>query len=297
MSDPSPPPTPGSHVRTLHVDGRERSYLLHVPVGFDGTRPLPAMLAFHGATSNGRLMQLFSGLSDKADAAGFFAVYPNGTGSLPNVLTWNGGRCCGYAFNHQVDDVAYVRALLVDLAGFVPVDPRRVYAAGMSNGAQITYRLGSELTERFAAIAGVAGPMGLDACNPSRPIPVLHIHGTDDEFAPFQGGVGPRSIYGADFHSVEFTVDCWVRANGCPPTPTVTAKPPRVDDGTRIVRKVYGPGRDGVEVVLIVVEGGGHTWPGRPPLPVTLGKSTANLDANDTIWEFFQRYALPGGSI
>lgn len=284
------PLTPGSHKREFDVGGRHRSYLLHVPAGFDGHGPVPAVLAFHGATSHARLMQQFSGLSAKADDAGFLAVYPNGTGALPNVLTWNGGACCGYAHNHQVDDVAFVRALLDDLASVAPVDPDRVYAAGMSNGAHMTYRLASELTEPFAAVACVAGAMGQDDCRPSRPIPVLHIHGTDDEFAPFHGGVGPRSVYRSHSQSVEHTIRCWARANGCPARPMVIEEPPRVDDGTRIVRRTYGPGENGSEVVLIVVEGGGHTWPGRPPLPLTLGKSSANLDANDTIWEFFQRH-------
>ncbi len=280
--------------RTLPVDGRERSYLLHVP-SHDRTQTWPVVLAFHGATSNGRLMEQFSGLSAKADQAGFVAVYPNGTGNLPNVLTWNGGACCGYAVNNNVDDVAFVRAVLDDLGQVLPIDPRRIYAAGMSNGAQMVYRLAGQLAERIAAIAAVAGPMGLAGWHPARPVPVLHIHGTDDQFAPFRGGRGPRSVYGTDFFSVKHTVRHWARRNGCPETPTVTEEPPRVDDGTRIVRNVYGPGRNSSEVVLLVVEGGGHTWPGRPPVPLVLGKSTANLDANDAIWEFFARHPMPSG--
>lgn len=287
----TPPLIPGSHTLTLTVGGRERSCLLHVPHGYDGTTPLPLVLAFHGATSNGRLMQLFSGLSDKADAAGFFVAYPNGTGSTPNVLIWNSGGGYGYAAKHNIDDVSFVRALLARLDGELPIDPRRIFAAGMSNGAQMTYRLASELSDRFAAVAAVAGPQGNDEPHPSRPMPVLHIHGTDDEFAPFNGGVGPRSLYGTHFRSVAETIRAWVRVNGCPETPQITEEPPRIDDGTRIVRHAYGPCAGGAEVVLLVVEGGGHTWPGRPPLPLTLGKSTANLDANDAIWDFFTRHA------
>ncbi len=278
-------------IRTLSVDGRERSYLLHTPAR-DSAMPWPVVLAFHGATSNGRLMEQFSGLSRKADDAGFLAVYPNGTGSLPNVLTWNGGGCCGYAVHHAVDDVAFVRALLADLAEAAPIDPRRIYAAGMSNGAHMVYRLACELGGRIAAIAAIAGAMALDDCRPAHPMPVLHIHGTDDEFAPFHGGRGPRSVYGAHAQSVEQTVRTWVRINGCSETPTVTDIPPGVDDGTRIIRHVYGPCAAGAEVVLLIVEGGGHTWPGRPPLPLALGKSTANLNANDAVWEFFQRHKL-----
>jgi polyhydroxybutyrate depolymerase len=238
-------------------------------------------------------MEQFSGLSAKADRAGFVAVYPNGSGALPNVLTWNGGGCCGYAANHRVDDVGFVRALIDDLGRLVRLDPRRVYAAGMSNGAHLVYRLACELSDRVAAVAAVAGPMVLDGCRPARPVPVLHIHGTDDEFAPYHGGRGARSIYGQDFPSVEQTVRTWVRLNGCPEVPAVTEEPPEVADGTRVVRAAYGPCPGGSEVVLLTVEGGGHTWPGRPPLPAILGKSTANLDANDAIWEFFERHPMP----
>lgn len=280
-------------LRTLDVDGRTRSYLLHVPHVSEPPRSWPVVLAFHGATSNGRLMRQFSGLDAKADAAGFLAVYPNGTGNLPNVLTWNGGGCCGYAAKNGVDDVAYVRALLDDLETVRPIDRRRVFAAGMSNGAHLVYRLACAMPDRIAAIAGVAGPMGIDACRPPRGMPVLHIHGTEDEFAPFHGGKGPRSVYGVEMISVEDTMRRWVEANDCPPVPRIEEIPDHVGDGTRVIRKTYGPGRDGAEVVLVVVEGAGHTWPGRPPLPASLGKSSNNIAANDLIWDFFERHPMP----
>jgi len=283
----------GGSLAELNFDGRTRSYLLHKPAAYDGATPMPLVLAFHGATSNARLMQLFSGLSAKADEAGFLVAYPSGTGNLPNVLTWNGGNCCGYATKNDVDDIGFIRALLNHLQETLSVDPRRIYAAGMSNGAHMTYRLANEMTDRFAAIAGVAGPMAMAQIAPSRPISVIHFHGTNDEFAPFAGGRGPRSIYGQDFLSVDHTIANWVEANGCPPDPRIESIPDRAGDGTTILRKTYGPGRDGTEVVLVAVEGGGHTWPGRPPLPLMLGKSTSNLQANDWIWEFFQKHPLP----
>src|ERR1019366_7477165 len=202
-----------------------------------------------------------------------------------SVLSWNGGVCCGYAKTYNVDDVAYVRALLNDLATIVDIDPRRVYAAGMSNGAMMAYRLAAECADRFAAIAAVAGPMGIDDPRPVRAVPVLHIHGTDDQFAPYDGGVGRRSLHGVPFRSVADTIAAWVRVNRCDPTPTVMEEVSAVDDGTRIVRHLY---RGEAPVVLITVEGGGHIWPGRPPFPELLGKSTQNLKANDVIWEFFR---------
>lgn len=270
---------PGDYTRTLNVGDRNRSYDLHMPSKYDARKPMPVVLAFHGATSNARLMRSFCGLNDKSETAGFVAVYPNGTGHTDKVLTWNAGNCCGYAKTYAVDDVAYVRALLDDLATVVDVDPRRVYAAGMSNGAMMAYRLGAECTDRFAAIAAVAGPMGIDDPRPIHPVPVIHIHGTDDLFAPYHGGVGQRSLYGTPFLSVADTIAAWVRINRCDPTPTVVEDPQTVDDGTRIVRHLY---HGGAPVTLITIEGGGHTWPGGPQyLPARIvGPVTVNLDAS-----------------
>ncbi len=285
------PISPGDHTRTLHIDGRERTCLLHVPTGYDASQPTPLVLALHGATSNAKLMQAFCGLSDKADREGFLVAYPNGTGNTANVLTWNGGACCGYALKHQVDDIAFLAALLDDLAKVVNIDEKRVFVCGMSNGAQMTYRLAAALPQRIAAAAAVAGPLGIEVPPLARPVPLLHIHGTEDRFAPYLGGVGDRSVYGVDFRSAPDSVLAWALANGCSDTAVTQIDEPTVDDGTRIVRSFYGGGER--EVVLITVEGGGHTWPGLPPLPALLGLSTSNLDANHTIWQFFESHPLP----
>jgi polyhydroxybutyrate depolymerase len=284
--------TPGDHTRTLEVGGRTRSYLVHVPASYDGATAWPVVLAFHGGGGNARSMARFCGLSQKADEAGFLVVYPNGTGWLENLLTFNGGNCCGYAMRRRVDDVAFTAALLDDLATVARVDAKRVYATGMSNGAIMAYRLASELSERIAAIAPVAGPMGTETCSPKRPVPVIHFHGTHDEFAAFAGGPGPKSRSQTDFYSVEHSIKAWVEANGCPAEPRVAKLPDKQDDGTTITRKTYGPGKAGSEVVLYVIHNGGHTWPGRLPRLKLLGASTEDVSANDLMWEFFQRHPL-----
>jgi polyhydroxybutyrate depolymerase len=122
------PLAPGDHSRTLQVDGRIRSYLVHVRPRAE--QPTPVVLSFHGGGSNAEGLVRFCGLNEKADKEGFIVVYPSGTGWL-NMLTWNGGNCCGYAMNNKVDDVAFVRALLDELAKVVNVDPKRVYATGI----------------------------------------------------------------------------------------------------------------------------------------------------------------------
>ncbi len=272
------------------VDGRERSFWLHVPHDQGGGSPKPLVLAFHGGASTGKALREYTGLNDKADAAGFLVAYPNGSGPDANLLYWNAGNCCGYAHEQRIDDVAFALAMLDDLNANFAIDPARVFATGLSNGAMLAYRLASECADRIAAIAPVAGPMPRIDMAPSRPVSVVHFHGTLDLFTPLEGGVGKRSVTKIDHLSIAATIEAWVKANGCPPEPKITELPASVDDGTRVIEHVYGPGRDGAEVVLYLVEGGGHTWPGRPSNTFVFGKSTRNLSANDVMWDFFSRH-------
>jgi predicted esterase len=165
---------PGA-IRSLTVGGLNRSYLVHVPNGHDPKAPLPVVLALHGATMNGAMMAWFSDLNRKADEAGFLAVYPNGTGRYSSFF-WNGGNGGGSAMQHTVDDVAFISALLDDLIRTYPVDAEQIYATGMSNGAVMAFRLASELSDRIAAIAPVAGAVGTNSNPPKRPVSVLHFH-------------------------------------------------------------------------------------------------------------------------
>jgi polyhydroxybutyrate depolymerase len=283
---------PGDQARSLKVGELDRKYLVHVPPKYDAAKPTAIVLVFHGGASNAEQMVRFCGLNRKADEVGFIAVYPFGTGRLEKTLTFNGGNCCGYAMNNNVDDVGFVRAILDDLAKVVNLDAKRVFATGMSNGGIIAYRLASELSDRIAAIAPVSGPMGTETCSPKRPVSVIHFHGTDDGFAPLKGGQGPRSISGTNFYSVEHSIKAWVKADGCPEEPIVSKLPDTADDATSVTKKVYGPGKDGAEVVLIEIEGGGHTWPGQEPKVKILGKATKDISANDLMWEFFEKHPM-----
>lgn len=281
----------GDHRRDLTVDQRERYYLVHVPKLKQPKSGWPVVLIFHGGASNAETMVTFTGLNDKADKAGFVAVYPSGTGRTQRVLTFNGGNCCGRAMTEKVDDVKFVRSLLDDLESVVQVDRKRVFATGMSNGAIMSYLLASEMADRIAAIAPVAGPMGTADCSPSQPVAVCHFHGSDDAFAPLAGGRGSRSISRTDFYSVDHSIQAWVKANRCKTAPTVTSLPKSVDDGTSVTRAVYSGGKKETEVVLYTINGMGHTWPGGENRLRFLGATTKNLSANDVMWEFFQKHA------
>jgi polyhydroxybutyrate depolymerase len=284
---------PGDHRRVIVVDGRARSYWVHVPPRYDTRRATPVVLAFHGALMNGVAMAAFTGLSAKADEAGFVVAYPNGMGFGEAALFFNASAAPAAAGEAgPPDDVVFTARLLDDLGTVVNVDAKRVFATGLSNGGMMCHRLASELSDRIAAIAPVGGTLALAGVAPRRAVAVIHFHGTADTIVPVDGprGATPPTMR---FRSVADTIGAWVEADGCPAKPVVTRYPDAApDDGTTVSRTVYGPGRDGAAVVLIEVAGGGHTWPGRTPPVTFIGRSTMDVAANDLLWEFFMRHPL-----
>lgn len=297
----APALAPGDHERSLTHQERSRRYLVHGPPAARGTAPLPVLLVFHGGGGEPVSMERMCGFDPIADREGFLAVYPDGTGLFPKRLhTFNAGGCCGYAQDHDVDDVGFTVAILEDLAQVAPVDATRVYATGFSNGGMMTYRVAAALSERIAAAAPVSGAMVYaPPAPPARAVPILHIHSEDDPRALYEGGLGPpfpftnRRVQHA---AVADAIAQWVAWDGCPREPAVEAETRGVE-GTREAahraqRFVYGPGRDGVEVVLWRLRGPGHTWPGIDGvLPERLvGPPTHMIDAAEEIWRFLRRW-------
>lgn len=273
-ADPDPL-GPGDHTRSLKMGEQERSYLVHVPKGYDPKKPTLVVLALHGALMTGPMMAPFSGLNKKADEESFVVIYPSGLG-----MFWNAGSF-RKGMGGKTDDVAFIGKVLDDLGTVVKVDEKRVYACGMSNGAMMCYRLAAELSDRIAAVAPVAGTSLIEEIKLKRPVPVLHFHGRKDTFVPFEG----RG------RSVDDAIQKWVKLNGCDEKlrADVLSKD---GDEMKVTRKTYGSGKDGAEVVLVVIEGGGHTWPGMKPPVGFMGKSAMNISANDLIWEFFKKHSI-----
>ena len=294
---PEPPETAAPAVdtiRSVRVGTVTRRYLLHRPRGLDAQGRVPVVLAFHGGGGNPQSMVALSGLNAKADVAGFIVAYPYGTGVQPDAnLSFNGGGCCAVAMMRGVDDVAFTRAILDDLATVVAVDADRVHATGLSNGGIMVHYLASELADRIASIAAVGGPLMVESPRASRPVAVMHVHGTADELAPYDGGFGRSATGGpgvTNFRSVAHTVDAWRARIDCGPTALVDALPDVSDDAMRTVRTRWAACAAGTEVVQLRVEGGGHTWPGMAPPTPFLGPSTRDFAVNDVLWEFFQRH-------
>lgn len=238
------------------------------------------------------------GFNRLADRDGFVAVYPDGV-----ERHWNDGRGNQQyrAQRDNIDDVGFITALIAHLSQTLPVDRRRVYATGISNGGLMSLRLARELADRIAAIAPAAASMSeqiVQMRDPARPISALLVAGTMDPLVPYGGGeIGfKRGQKSGKVVSVAETITYWATFNQCPPAPTITMEPDRdPQDGTRVRREAHGPCRDGTEVILYAIEGGGHTWPGgQQYLPARIvGRTSKDIDANEVIWSFFKRHALP----
>jgi polyhydroxybutyrate depolymerase len=262
---------------TLDVDGRTRTYFLHVPRGYDGTRPAPLVVLLHGAGQSPRSAEKMSGMSAKADTENFLVVYPSGTGRLSSMPTWNSGACCGYAMENNVDDVGFLRALLNKLEQDYAVDRKRVFVTGISNGGMMSYRLACELADRIAAIAPVEGAQDTP-CHPSSPVSVVIFHGTADRLVPFNGGTTPFQIGSIRSDTpVADTVSFWVKEDGCLPVP-------RHEEAGVLHTDLYSGCNEGAAVELCAIDGGHHAWPGTR----TSGNDVA---ATDLIWSFFSTHS------
>ena len=261
---------------TLSVGGRQRIASVHLPSGYQPSQPTPVVLNFHGYSSNASQQALVSRMIAKSDAEGFIVVHASGIGALKS---WNGGVCCGVAAQQNVDDVAFVAELLNQLEARVCVDRARVFSTGLSNGGFLSHRLACELSDRIAAIAPVAGVLGIANCTPSRAVPVVHFHGTADNVVPYNGN--PAINYGAVSDTIEF----WTAQNHCSGEQTV------FNQGDATCVAATGCDAD-ASVTLCTISGGGHNWPGGIPFPGG-GKTSTDISATDFMWDFFVAHPHP----
>jgi len=282
------PNKPGDHIGSIKSHGLRRTYLLHVPISYDATKPTPIVLFFHASHRTGEEAARITNFNKLADQNNFIVVYPDGVDRV-----WNDGRVRRSARWHNIDDVGFAKALIDHLLKTLNIDSKRIYASGRSNGAILAYRLACEYSVKFAAIAPVAGAMPDNPdmpCSPHDPVSVIAIHGTDDKIILWDGGdaAGGRTL------SVPETIKRWVILNQCPTSPRVMYEPDRdPKDGTRVKKEEYGPCKDGSEVVVYAIEGGGHTWPGGKEvfyIGAASGSVSKDIDAAEIIWDFFKKH-------
>jgi polyhydroxybutyrate depolymerase len=249
---------PDAITQTVEVDGLERRYLLHVPERVDD--PAPLVIDLHGFGSTPEVHEMEARLMPLADREGFVLAQPYARGGVP---AWNpqpGAR-------GAAADVAFLRALVGAVAAAHPIDPDRVHVMGHSNGGGMAHRMACDAADLIASIGSVSGQYPItDTCNPTHPVSVLAMHGTDDRVVPY-GGV-------SDFlPDVPGWAMAWADRLGC-------ERPDTAIDGA-VTTATAAMCDGGVEVVLVTIDGGDHAWPARPGAPV---------DASEEIWRFLESH-------
>ncbi len=273
---------PGNYARSLAVDGRTRTYRLHIPPGYSGKTALPLVIALHGGGGTGAEMETLTGFSQLSDRENFIVAYPDGF--LDN--RWADGRGTTAPDLAGINDVTFISSLIDEIGRLVMMESRRVYVCGFSNGSMFVNFLACELSARIAAIGGVSGQLAENkkALSPAAPLGVIYLHGTADPAVPYGGGtvVGPNA---GEVLSTAELMAFWVGVDGASPAP-VTEILPDTDpaDGTRVIRFSFLAGRNGTQVHLYRIENGGHTWPGSS----SPGSVCRDINATELIWGFFQ---------
>ncbi len=278
---------PQTPVHSIEVRGRVRTFAVYHPQ-LNQDEKVPLVMVLHGGLSNSDYAARMSGMNAKADRENFIAVYPNGSGEPgAKALTWNAWNCCGYAAEHRIDDAAFISAMIDKLAAEFPVNLKKVYASGFSNGAMMCHRIAAEIGDKIAAIAPVAGSLNAELSPGGAPVSVMIIHGRDDQHVQIAGGVPARTFAPSNRvdKPLEHAVSYWVKRNGC----GLTA---REEVRGKLHQRIYSGGKNSTEVAVCLIEGQGHSWPGS-----VQGLHYGNIDApvqdvsaTDLMWDFFKRH-------
>jgi polyhydroxybutyrate depolymerase len=285
--DTATPAPPGTTDRTMTSGGRPRQFQLIVPESYDGTEPLPIVFSLHPDVISYKIIPPMVGFPDMAAQRDFIGVSPSGLvdGTIP---WWMAVRT-----EPPGHDITYFSDLLDLLETELCVDPSRVYATGMANGAQMASLLACQLGDRVTAVAPLAGPEWPTACN-GRPVPVVAFMGDKDPFVSYQDGRGDAAeIAGRHFwkegippdvarhEGAEHAMANWAAHNGCDAEPDVE------NISAEVVRTRWQ--NCDAETVFYHVVGGGHTWPSRPvpAFEAAFGHTTMDIDATQLMFDFF----------
>jgi poly(3-hydroxybutyrate) depolymerase len=244
-----------AQIEDFKVGTTTRKMLVYAPSTIVPNRPL--LISMHGYNQDIAYQKNQTQWETIAKAENFVVVYPGGIGNAWDI-TGN-------------TDIDFILAIIDEMVKRYGIDRDRVYLSGFSMGGMMTYYAATKIADKIAAFAPVSGyNMGGPNTNSSRPIPIIHVHGTSDDVVVYSG--------------VAASMNAWVIRNGCPTTPVVT-KPYPVGKSTSDEKKYWGPGTDSVEVVLISLSGKGH-WH---------SIETSGVNTSQEIWNFCKRFALGFG--
>jgi polyhydroxybutyrate depolymerase len=287
----------------IESDGFKRKAILYVPSSVDKNRKPSLVVLLHGGGGNAMDALESYGWAVKAEQQGFVVLAPEGLGARPkqpkspklNPAVWNSGQYASSSPIAAVNDVAFIDRLLEHTKTLIAYNEAKVYATGHSNGGGMTFRLGSELSPKFAAIAMVAGRLAIDNPKPTKALPTLYIVGTVDPLMPLGGG-DIKSPWGGSWTNrpVAEQLSSWASAIQCETVPIT------VSDTTAMQKVVYSSKAKGLNpdltrpqpsLSVLYVKDHGHHWPGakQTPLPASvIGPTLNTLNATDAIWDFFK---------
>jgi polyhydroxybutyrate depolymerase len=263
--------------------GLERTYLSYVPASYDPSAPVPLIISLHGFVEWPAHQMQVSGWNDLADEYGFIVVYPSGT-KFPR--RWQAGSRIEDSTDPMLD-VIFISDLIDELEQQYNIDPNRIYANGLSNGGGMSYLLGCALSERIAAVGGVAGAYAfpLQECHPSRPVPMIAFHGTADPIVPYQGGISGDNRF--DLPDVPQWMAARAALNGC------DVNPLDLPASGAVSAVCYTGCTQAADVVFYSIAGGGHSWPGGDPMPEWIvGTTSQEINATQVMWEFFEQFSI-----
>ena len=236
-----------------------RPYEYRIPENYDATKPTPLVVLLHGFGADGLTQDLLFGWSQLVDRFGFLYAYPDGTQNSMGKRFWNATEVCCDEEHTNVDDVAYIDAVIDDMAARFNVDAKRIYVTGHSNGGFMSHRYACDRANRVAAIMSLAGAAYKDTskCNPSEPVAVLQVHGDMDTEVPYGGAMAG----GLSLPSAEETVGGWAKKNGCSDTADRSEAPIDIDGnlpGNETTKEVFSGCRAGGGAELWTIQGGTH---------------------------------------
>ncbi len=272
----------------IEHEGVLRSYYLHTPEGVEKLNDLPLLLVLHGQGSNGPRTAKVSEFNSRADQNGFIVAYPEAVNR-----TWLYYRGLnGFDSASTPNETAFLLAVIEQIESQHNIDTTRVYLAGISNGGLMAQRAACDEPEAFAATASVAAGafFGLDTlCVKATAMPIVFFHGTHDNILRWDGTSNGNQVA----HSIPSTMNLWSTYNGCsqPPNRKNISHNTKLDD-TSVVVMTSDSCKNGAQVKLYGINGGGHNWPGvQHVIPEWIaGKVNMDIHASDEIWKFFQQF-------
>lgn len=272
--------------QALNFEGIQRDYLIYIPSNAQTTtkQPRPVLMALHGGGSNPESM--LKRWLPLAQQHGFILVLPRGLGTSRMNAAWNAGGCCGIPMWNNVNDIGFIRAVLRQVQAQQQVDAKRIYLTGFSNGGMLSYELAAQADSPFAAVAVVSGNV-FDLNMPvAKALPMLIIHGLQDQVVPFQGGISPyrfvNKAQSQPFSPVPQVADFWARANGCQS---------QINQALPDITLTQFTGCK-APVLFYQLHSASHVWADghAPYLPFQQYAHYGYLNASALIWNFFQQH-------